>query len=214
MIRLVLADDHAMVLEGLSAALAPAEDIRIDGVAHDGIQALELVRRIVPDVAVLDLHLPRRTGLEVIRALRRDEAQTRTLLVTSFDDEDNYRQALEAGADGFLGKGASIDRVLAAIRALAGGETFFLSGASERAKASVGADKAEPDAPALRENPLSRREREVLRLIATGLSTPEIAERLGTSPGTVKNQTSSILSKLQVRDRTRAALVALRDGWI
>ncbi|MEO1229972.1 MAG: response regulator transcription factor [Myxococcota bacterium] len=207
-IRLLLADDHAMVRESLAAALASIDDVEVVGLARDGIEALRLIREQQPAVAVVDLHLPGRTGIEVARSLSAEGHSTRVLIVTSFDDEPNYREALAAGAAGFMGKGASVERVLDGIRALARGETWFLSAVSERAEAS-GAPR-----PPHRDNPLSRREREVLRLIATGLTTPEIAERLGTRPGTVKNQTSSILQKLEVTDRTRAALVALREGWL
>lgn len=209
-IRLLLADDHAMVLESLAAALGSVEDIEIVGLAGDGIEALRRIRELQPAVAVVDLHLPGRTGVEIARSLTAEAHGTRVMIVTSFDDEPNYREALAAGAAGFMGKGASVEKVLAGIRALARGETWFLSGVSERA--THGAE-ASPPAPS-RDNPLSRREREVLRLIATGLTTPEIADRLGTRPGTVKNQTSSILQKLEVTDRTRAALVALREGWL
>lgn len=208
MIRLALVDDHTMVREGLSAMLSAARDIEICGHASDGIEAFRLLRSMEVDVAIVDLGLPRRTGLEIAAALARDGSACRVLLVTSFDDDAHHRQALSApGVHGFLGKASSVDRVLEAVRALARGERYFLSG-------SAGPSPAMPSPAPVRENPLSRREREVLRLIASGLSTPEIAAQLGTSPGTVKNQTASVLSKLGVQDRTRAAIVALRDGFI
>lgn len=208
MIRVALIEDHAMVREGLSAALSAADEIEICGQASDGMEAIRLLRSVEADVAVVDHGLPRRTGLEVAAALHRDGASCRVLLVTSFDDDAHYRQALDApGVHGFLGKASSVERVLEAVRTLARGERYFLSGAS-------GSAAGAPGPVTVRDNPLSHREREVLRLIASGLSTPEIAHQLGTSPGTVKNQTASILAKLEVRDRTRAAIVALRDGFI
>lgn len=209
--RVVLADDHALVLESVAAALT-AQAIEVVGTASDGIEALRLLRASEPDVGVLDLHLPGRSGLEIITALATDPAPPPILLVTSFDDEATYRDALAAGARGFLGKGVRTEVVVEGIRALARGETYFMSGVSDRARAR--APSLDPGERPTRDNPLSTREKEVLRLIATGLTTPEIAAHLGTRPGTVKNQTSSILSKLGVSDRTRAALVALREGWI
>jgi two-component system nitrate/nitrite response regulator NarL len=207
-IRLVLADDHPMLLEGLTASLTALGDFEVLDVAHDGLAALHAIRRARPRVALVDVHLPRRTGLDVCRALRSEGMPTRVVLMTSFDDEATYRAALEAGASGFLGKASRVDRVAEALRTVASGETFFASASSVRAAGP-------PAAPASgRDNPLTPREREVLRLVATGLSTPEIAARLGTARSTVKNQTASILRKLGVSDRTRAALVALRDGWI
>lgn len=208
MIRLVLADDHPVVLGGLSAALAVEPDLQVVATAPDGIAAVRVIRTERPHVAVVDLHLPKRNGLEVVRAV----APVPVLIVTSFDDDAHLRRAREAGAAGFLGKGAPVERVAAAVRALARGETHLLPGVGTRTGHAAGAPTVDVDAA--RENPLSRREREVLRLIATGLSTPEIAAQLGTRPATVKNQTASILAKLGVEDRTRAVLVALRDGWI
>lgn len=206
MIRLALADDHEMVLDGLSAALEKIPDITLVGRASDGLSALRLLRDHRPDVAVLDIHMPRKTGMDVLRAVGHEGLAVRVILVTSFDDDPTYREALALGARGFLGKGAGIARLIEAVRTVSRGSTYFESGVAERARA------ASPRPP--RENPLSPREQEILRLIATGLTSREIAEQLGTSEGTVKNQTSSILTKLAVGDRTRAVLVALRDGWI
>lgn len=215
MIRLLIADDHEMLLDGLSSALARAPDITLAGRASDGLLALHLLRDERPDVALLDVHMPVRTGMDVLRAARHEGLPTRIVLMTSFDDDPTYREALALGAHGFLGKSAGVQRVLAAVRAVARGETSFESGIGERARRAQRPSSGEPPPrPPPRENPLTPREREILRLIATGLSNREIAEHLGTSEGTVKNQTSSILMKLEVRDRTRAVLIALRDGWI
>jgi DNA-binding NarL/FixJ family response regulator len=211
-IRLALADDHDLVLDGLRAALASVEDVEIVGCAHDGIEALRLLRDVRPDVAILDVHMPRRSGLDVARAARHEGLPTAILMVTSFDDEATWREALALGVRGFLGKTVGVARLLEGVRALARGETFHGSASSERARAEIAGRAAA--LPARRENPLTPKEREVLRLIATGASNREIADQLGTAEGTVKNHTSSILTKLDVRDRTRAVLVALRDGWI
>lgn len=209
MIRLALADDHELLLDGLAAALADAPDITLVGRAPDGLAALRLLRDERPDVAVLDLHMPLRSGMDVLRAAAHEGLGARVILVTSFDDDASYREALAAGARGFLGKTAGVKRLIEAVRTVARGETYFESGIGERARGAGPSPQRGP-----RDNPLTPREREILRLIATGLSNGEIAEQLGTAEGTVKNQTSSILMKLGVRDRTRAVLAALRDGWI
>jgi DNA-binding NarL/FixJ family response regulator len=208
--------DHPadLVLDGLRAALAGTRDVEVVGWARDGIAAMRLLREARPDVAIVDLHMPRKSGLDVLRAAAHEELAVRVLIVTSFDDDATYRDALAAGARGFLGKESGIARLLEAVRALARGETFFESGVSERARRALTPSEPRTGAPSRRESPLTPREREVLRLIATGLSNREIAFQLGTTEGTVKNHTSSILTKLDVRDRTRAVLVALRDGWI
>ncbi|MDQ3030867.1 MAG: response regulator transcription factor [Myxococcota bacterium] len=212
MIRLALADDHDLVIEGLRAALASVDDVEIVGVASDGLAALRLLRDARPDVAVIDLHMPLRSGLDVARAAAHEQLPVAILMVTSFDDRETYDAARALGVRGFLGKSIGVARLLEAIRAVARGETFFESGTSERAKRAIA--QRLPRLRAGRENPLTPRELEVLRLMATGLTNREIAAVLGTSEGTVKNHGSSILTKLDVGDRTRAVLVALRDGWI
>lgn len=209
MTTLALADDHELLLDGLVSALEKAPDITVVGRATDGLAALRLLRERRPEVAILDVQMPLRSGIDVVRAAGHEGLGVRACLITSFDDEETFRDALAAGARGFLGKSAGVQRLIEAVRALARGETYFESGLGERARSAVGAAVRPP-----RDNPLTPREREILRLIATGQSNREIAEHLGTREGTVKNQTSSILLKLGVRDRTRAVLVALRDGWI
>lgn len=209
MIRVVVADDHRMLLEGLAAALSGAPDLTLVGTCGDGLTALRLIREQQPDVAVLDLNMPVRTGFDVLRAVQHEHLKTRVVVITSFDDNTHYGEAQALGAAGFLGKSAGINRLIEAVRTVASGQTWFEAGLGERAREAFSTD-----IPRGRNNPLTSREREILRFMSTGLTNREIATQLGTAEGTVKNQISSILSKLGVRDRTQAILTALRDGWI
>ena len=175
MIRLLIADDHEMLLDGLSSALARAPDITLAGRASDGLLALHLLRDERPDVALLDVHMPVRTGMDVLRAARHEGLPTRIVLMTSFDDDPTYREALALGAHGFLGKSAGVQRVLAAVRAVARGETSFESGIGERARRAQRPSSGEPpprkpphpprtrDPPPDRDRPLQPRDRRAPR---------------------------------------------------
>lgn len=213
MIRIVLADDHTLVRQGLRSLLDLTPDLRVVGEASDGEEALRRVAELDPDVLLMDVRMPRLGGLEALRELRRTDANRRVVLLTTFDEDAAVIEALRAGVQGFLLKDVTLDGLADAIRRVARGETLLPPGVAERVVRGL-ADVS-PDFPAtdLPEG-LTRREVEVLRLIARGLSNREIAQALGTAEGTVKNQTSSILSKLGVRDRTRAVLRALELGCL
>lgn len=213
MIRLLLVDDHALVRQGLRGLLELTPDLRVVGEAADGEEALRRVAELNPDVVLMDVRMPRMNGLEALRALRRTDPGRRVLLLTTFDEDSVVLEALRAGVQGFLLKDVTLEQLSDAIRRVAGGETLLPPGVSERVLR--GFSELAPDFPhsPLPEG-LTRRELEVLRLMARGLSNREIAETLGTAEGTVKNQTSSILSKLGVRDRTRAVLRALELGCL
>ncbi|MCP3145191.1 response regulator [Pyxidicoccus xibeiensis] len=212
-IRLVLADDHALVRQGLRSLLDLTPDLRVVGEAADGEEALRKVAELDPDVVLMDVRMPRMTGLEALRALRARDPGRRVVLLTTFDEDAAIIEALRAGVQGFLLKDVSMEELADAIRRVAAGETLLPPGVAERVARGV----AElPHAFPHSDLPegLTRREVEVLRLIARGLSNREIAQALGTAEGTVKNQTSSILSKLGVRDRTRAVLRAMELGCL
>ncbi len=213
MIRLVLADDHALVRQGLRSLLDLTPDLRVVGEAVDGEDALRKVEELDPDVVLMDVRMPRMTGLEALRALRRTDPGRRVVLLTTFDEDAAIIEALRAGVQGFLLKDVSLEELADAIRRVAAGETLLPPGVAERVArglAELPRDFPHADLP----DGLTRREVEVLRLIARGLSNREIAQTLGTAEGTVKNQTSSILSKLGVRDRTRAVLRAMELGCL
>ncbi|NBD08979.1 MULTISPECIES: response regulator transcription factor [Corallococcus] len=213
MIRLVLADDHAMVRQGLRSLLDLTPDLRVVGEAVDGEEALAKVAELDPDVVLMDVRMPRMTGLEALRALRRDTPHRRVVLLTTFDEDAAIIEALRAGVQGFLLKDVSLEELSDAIRRVHAGQTLLPPGVAERVArglAELPRDFPHAELP----EGLTRRELEVLRLIARGWSNREIADALGTAEGTVKNQTSSILSKLGVRDRTRAVLRGMELGCL
>jgi DNA-binding NarL/FixJ family response regulator len=213
MTRIVLADDHALVRQGIRSLLELTPDLRVVGEAADGEEALKRVAELDPDVVLMDVRMPRMSGLEALRALRRTDPKRRVVLLTTFDEDSVVLEALRAGVQGFLLKDVTRDQLAEAIRRVAAGETLLPPAVTERVLR--GFSEVPQDFPhsQLPEG-LTRRELEVLRLIARGLSNREIADTLGTAEGTVKNQTSSILSKLGVRDRTRAVLRALELGCL
>jgi DNA-binding NarL/FixJ family response regulator len=179
------------------------------GEAADGAEALALVPAASPDVVLLDVRMPRMSGLDVLDRL--GDGRPPTLVLTTFDDAELLLRAVRAGARGFLNKDVSLDELVAAIRALARGDTWFQPALTSSLRRGI---EARPHDHAPSAERLTDRERDVLRLMAGGYSNREIADVLDTAEGTVKNQVSSILGKLGVRDRTRAVLKAIETGVI
>lgn len=213
MIRVVLVDDQTLVRQGIRSLLELAGDIEIVAEAADGDEGVEMIRREQPHVVLLDVRMPRKGGLEVLRELQSSSSLPPTILLTTFDDDEALFEAVKAGAKGYLLKDVSLEQLTGAIRAVAGGGTVIRPAVTERVLR--GLEHVRRDFDALSPpDPLTKRELEILRLIAGGYSNREIAEALGTAEGTVKNHASSILSKLGVRDRTRAVLKALEQGYI
>ena len=212
MIRVVLVDDQTLVRHGIRSLLELTDEIKVVAEAGDGEEALEVIRREKPDVVLLDVVMPKKNGLEVVLALRADAGAPPIVLLTTFDDDATLLAAVKAGARGYLLKDVSLERLTDAVRAVAAGETMIRPAVTERALRSL--ERLAPDFEAHVSDPLTAREVEILRLIAGGYSNREIADTLGTAEGTVKNHASSIMSKLGVRDRTRAVLKALELGYI
>jgi DNA-binding NarL/FixJ family response regulator len=213
LIRVLHVDDQDLVRRGVAALLGLFEDIAVVGEASDGTEALELVTQTVPDVVLMDVRMPRLDGLGALRALRRRDAPPAVLMVTTFDDDRVLRQALRDGASGMVLKDIAPEELADAIRAVARGERYVQSGS--RRRLLEGLERLDdPIFDAQPVDPLTDREVEVLRFVARGFSNGEIAEVVGLSDGTVKNHVSSVLSKLGVRDRTRAALLARDRGLI
>ena len=213
MIRVVLVEDQTLVRRGIRSLLELAGDVAIVAEAADGEEGVAAILRERPDVVLLDLRMPKKNGLEVLRELQAAGTLPPTILLTTFDDDEALLEAVKAGARGYLLKDVSLEQLTDAIRAVAGGGTIIRPALTERVLR--GLEHVRRDFDALDPpDPLTKREVEILRLMAGGYSNREIADALGTAEGTVKNQASSILSKLGVRDRTRAVLKALEHGYI
>lgn len=213
MIRVCLVEDQTIVREGLKTLLGLATDIEVVGEAADGEEALDVIPRHAPDVVLLDMRLPKLNGLGVLQALAADDALPPTVILTTFDEDSLVLEGLRAGAKGYLLKDVSLDQLTNAIREVAAGGTAVQPGITARIVEGLGRLGAE--IPSLDpHDPLTEREVEVLRLVAGGYSNREIASGLHLAEGTVKNHLSSILSKLGVRDRTRAVLKAVDLGYL
>ena len=211
MIRVVIVDDETLIRKGLRNLLELAGDIEVCGEAADGEEAIAAIPRLSPDVVLLDVRMPRVGGLEVLTRL--DDPLPPTLILTTFDDTEVMLAAIRAGARGYLQKDVSLEQLTEAIRTLAGGRTFFQPLITTSMRRGFSDARIEFASAEIFES-LTERETEVLRLMAGGYSNREIAEALDSAEGTVKNQVSSILAKLGVRDRTRAVLKAIEGGRI
>ena len=211
MIRVLIADDQMLIRQGIRTLLQMDQGISVVGEAADGAETVEKVLAVSVDVLLLDIRMPCRDGIEVLRVLSKREALPATLILTTFDDSDVVLDGIRAGARGFLLKDVSYQQLLAAIRAVAGGATVFQPAVTERLLRAGSAVRIDAEAP--REQ-LTAREAEVVRLMAGGYSNREIARALGTAEGTIKNHVSSILAKFGARDRTRAVLKALETGLL
>jgi DNA-binding NarL/FixJ family response regulator len=208
MIRVFIADDQLLVRQGIRALLELDGELAIAGEAGDGEEAVARVPASHPDVLLLDVRMPRMSGIEVLRAL--GDALPPTLVLTTFDDAEAVLEAIRSGARGFLLKDVSFQQLVGAIRAVASGATVFQPAITERLLRNVRTGEGACPTP----EKLTEREREVVRLMSGGYSNKEIAHALGTAEGTIKNHVSSILAKLGARDRTRAVLKALESGLL
>jgi DNA-binding NarL/FixJ family response regulator len=201
-IRIMVVDDHPVVREGFAGMIGTEPDMKLVAEARSGDEALRLFRDHRPDVTLMDLRMPGLNGVEAIRAIRREFPQSRFIVLTTYDgDEDIYR-ALQAGAQAYLLKDMLCDEILTAIRAVHAGH--------RRIPAEVGTRLAER----MSGLELSGREQEVLELVVKGKSNKEIASQLDITEATVKGHLTNILSKLGVTDRTQAAITALRRGLV
>lgn len=213
MIRVMLVDDQTLVRQGVRSLLELSEDIRVEAEAADGASAIERVPEVAPDVLLLDMRMPGLSGLDVLNALRDAGRLPPTIILTTFDDDALLLAGLKAGARGYLLKDVSLEQLVEAIRTVAGGGSLVKPAVTERLLQGLSRMRnqfSSLDSP----DPLTERETEILRLMAGGYSNKEIANSLGVAEGTVKNHVSNILSKLGVRDRTRAVLKAFELGLV
>jgi DNA-binding NarL/FixJ family response regulator len=213
MIRVLIVDDQTLVRQGIGSLLELADGIQVVGEAEDGAQALARIAELAPDVVLLDLRMPVLDGIGTLEALRREPNAPPCLILTTFDDDDAVIEGLRAGAKGYLLKDVTLEHLVGAIEALAEGRTMIAPAVTERVLRAVDAFGPSRHGFSQPER-LTGRETEVLRLMAGGYSNREIAAALDVSEGTIKNHVSSVLSKLGVRDRTRAVLKALDAGWL
>ena len=214
-IRIVIADDQMLFREGLRTLLSTRPDLEIAGEASDGEEAIALVESLRPAVVLMDLRMPRLDGIQATARIRERWPSTAILVLTTFDDDANLFGALRAGADGYLLKDVAFETLVAAIQAAARGESFLQTTVTGRVVAAFTRlmEAGGPKAEAL-VIPLSRREREILALLGDGASNKEIADRLSLAEGTVKNHVTNILTKLDVRDRTQAAIRGRQLGIV
>ncbi|MET9633827.1 response regulator transcription factor [Lentzea sp. NPDC006480] len=208
-IRVVIADDHPIVREGMSALLASLPGFEVVGVAKTGREAVKEVVTAQPDVAVLDLQMPDLDGIAATKEIARAAPQVAVLVLTMFSDDDSVFAAMRAGARGYLVKGAEQDEIARAIRAVAAGEAIFGPAVAQRVLGFLTGQSA-------REAPfpeLTGREQQILDLLAAGLSNGAIATKLGVAIKTVANNVSAIFTKLQVADRAQA-IIRARDAGL
>jgi DNA-binding NarL/FixJ family response regulator len=207
LIRVVLVDDQTLVRQGIRSLLELSDNIRIVAEASDGKQAIELIPSVAPDVVLMDMRMPEMSGLEALQWLAANDRVWPTIILTTFDDDDLVLAGIKAGARGYLLKDVSLEQLVGAIEAVAAGGSLVQPAVTQRLLS--GLERMHNEFTSLdRPDPLTDRETEILRLMAGGYSNKEIANSLGVAEGTVKNHVSNILSKLGVRDRTRAVLKA------
>jgi DNA-binding NarL/FixJ family response regulator len=213
-VRVLLVDDEELVRSGLRTILAAQDDIEVVGEGGDGAVVVPLVASLRPDVVVLDIRMPLVDGIHATRELhRRLESPPRVLILTTFGDDENVYAALHAGADGFLPKRARPAEIVDAVRVVAGGESLLFP-AAIRSLAARHATASTRTGTAGAVDDLTPREREILRLMARGLSNAEIADELFLGLQTVKTHVSSLLRKLGARDRTQAVIAAYDSGLV
>ncbi len=210
-IRVLVADDHTILREGLVALLQAGGECQVVAQAADGIETVELALKTRPDVAVVDISMPGLNGIEVVRRLTRELEETRILVLTMHAEEEYVLHVVRAGASGFLLKDSATGELLGAVRALAGGRGYFGTHASKVLAQQVQRPAGRMEDPY---RDLTPREREVFHLIAEGLTTKEIARKLGTSAKTAENHRFRVLDKLGVRNTAELIRYAVRHGLL
>jgi DNA-binding NarL/FixJ family response regulator len=214
-IRVLVADDQAAVRAGFAALISGEEDMTVVGEARDGRQAVDMARRVFPKVVLMDIRMPLLDGIEATRLICSDPtlADTRVLVLTTFDLDEYVYGALRAGASGFLLKDAGPAELLRAIRTVSDGDALLAPSVTRRLITEFAA-RPDPRTPPAEMAELTQREREILRLVAAGLSNADIAGRLVISPLTAKTHVSRILAKLDCRDRAQLVTLAYETGFV
>jgi len=212
MIRVLICDDQAIVCDGLEAILNADAEIEVVGLAHDGAQALEKVAESHPDVVLMDLKMPGMNGIQATRQINDKFSGIKVLVLTTYGADEWVFDAIRAGAAGYLLKGTPKEQLVRAVKGTAAGDTHIDPSVGGKLFKQI--SHSTPPAPqqTTLADSLSERELDVLRLLAQGMTNAEIAEKLFLSEGTVRNYVSAIFDKLEVSDRTQAAIIAIRHG--
>ena len=211
--KVLLVDDQTLVREGIKSLLSLSDNLQVVGEATDGDEVCQAVIDQKPDVILMDIRMPRMSGVEALRAMQKNGLTQPVIMLTTFDDHKLVLEAVQAGARGYLLKDVSLETLVAAIETVYQGKTLIQPAVTEKILQGLQGMQQQFESYEAPE-PLTDAERKILRLMAAGCSNKEIAEALFKSEGTIKNQVSGLLAKLGVRDRTRAVLKAIEAGLI
>jgi len=209
--RIIICDDQALIRDALHMMLRLEADMDVVGLAHDGAEAVEMVTQKRPDLVIMDLNMPGMNGVEATRRICLKHPEIKVLVLTTYDDDGWVFDAIRAGASGYLLKDTPREEVVKAIKGTAAGKSFVDPAVAGRLLNQIAMQSTKPSSLIMEK--LTEREAEVLRLVARGLNNADIAERLHLSEGTVRNHISVILAKLDVADRTQAAVIAIQHGF-
>ncbi len=212
MVRVLICDDQVVVCEGLELILNADPEIEVVGLAYDGSEVLAMIPDAQPDLVLMDLKMPVMNGIHATREIKKSNPDIKVLVLTTFGEDEWVFDAVRSGADGYLLKGTPRDKLVAAVKGTAAGEAHIDPEVGGKLLAQVAKNPTRQDTTLTAD--LSERELEVLKLLALGLTNAEIAERLYLTRGTVRNYVSAILRKLDVDDRTQAAILAIRHGLV
>lgn len=210
MIEIMIADDHSMIREGLKQLLELDGDMKVTGEASNGKECLEMIGEVRPDVLLLDINMPEKNGLEVLQELNLTKKRPKILILTVHNEVDYLLKAVEIGVDGYVLKDSESAELKKAIQTVVSGETYI----QPNLIPALNSKRVERDSDKDKIDNLTRRELQVLKLLAVGSYNKEIAEKLGISERTVKNHVSNIFKKLEVTDRTQAAVFTIRNNLI
>lgn len=208
--RVIICDDQAIIRDGLEMLLTLEKDIEVVGQAQDGAQAVELVAECQPDLVLMDLKMPGMNGIEATRQIRTRYPDVKVLVLTTYDDDEWVFDAIRVGAAGYLLKDTPREEVIKAVKGTVAGKSYVDPAVAGKLLGQVASQQAQP--ATLITDKLTGREVEVLRLLARGLTNADIADQLHLSEGTVRNHVSAIFAKLEVSDRTQAAVIAIQHG--
>ncbi|MBL7994873.1 response regulator transcription factor [bacterium] len=206
-IRILLADDHALVRDGMKTLLRNVDDLIVAGEASDGVEVIDKIKELSPDIVIMDISMPRMTGLEAMDVIQRDYPETKVLIVTMHENEDYAYQIFKAGAAGYILKSAEKKEFIDAIRAISKGETFFARSMSAVTSRNF-ISKTQSSIP------ITRREKEILRLIVDGLTNQAIADKLFISPRTVDTHRSNLMQKLKIKNTAGLVRFAMENGIV